>query len=56
MSCALITHQEEAAYLDFLSQSFHSKAITGLSICIRKPIAATSSLDRCIRVWNYETK
>lgn len=43
-------------YLDLLSQSFHSKAITGLSICIRKPIVATSSLDRCLRVWNYQTK
>lgn len=52
----VIAHQEEAVYLDLLSQSFHSKAITGLSICIRKPLVATSSLDRCVRVWNYETK
>lgn len=48
--------QEESACFDLLSQSFHSKAITGLSVCVRKPVVATSSLDRCIRIWNYETK
>eukprot|EP00066_Takifugu_rubripes_P026110 XP_011615376.1 PREDICTED: LOW QUALITY PROTEIN: cilia- and flagella-associated protein 57 [Takifugu rubripes] len=53
---AVDVKQEESAYFDLLSQSFHSKAITGLSICIRKPIVATSSLDRCVRIWNYETK
>lgn len=52
----LVLRQEHAAYFCWLAQSFHSKAITGLSVCIRKPIVATSSLDRCVRVWNYETK
>uniref|UniRef100_H3CPL1 Cilia and flagella associated protein 57 n=1 Tax=Tetraodon nigroviridis TaxID=99883 RepID=H3CPL1_TETNG len=53
---AVAVDQEKAAYLDLLAQSFHSKAITGLSVCIRKPIVATSSLDCCVRIWNYETK
>ncbi|XP_068171387.1 cilia- and flagella-associated protein 57 [Antennarius striatus] len=43
-------------HFDFLLQSFHSKSITGLSVCIRKPIVATSSLDQSVRIWNYETK
>uniref|UniRef100_A0A665U2J0 Cilia and flagella associated protein 57 n=1 Tax=Echeneis naucrates TaxID=173247 RepID=A0A665U2J0_ECHNA len=48
--------KEEPLHFDFLSQSLHSKSITGLSICLRKPIAATSSLDHSVRIWNYETK
>ncbi|KAF3855712.1 hypothetical protein F7725_016435 [Dissostichus mawsoni] len=36
---------KEEPHFEFLSQSFHSKSITGLSVCIRKPLAATSSLD-----------
>ncbi|KAM4604692.1 cilia- and flagella-associated protein 57 [Polymixia lowei] len=45
----------EQAHFEFLSHSFHSKAITGLSICTRKPLIATSSLDRSVRIWNFET-
>ncbi|XP_077948631.1 cilia and flagella associated protein 57 isoform X2 [Gasterosteus aculeatus] len=43
-------------HFEFLSQSFHSKSITGVSVCIRKPLVATSSLDHSVRIWNYETK
>ncbi|XP_071773803.2 cilia and flagella associated protein 57 [Centroberyx gerrardi] len=46
----------EQAQFEFLSHSFHSKAITGLSICIRKPLMATCSLDHSVRIWNYKTK
>ncbi|XP_044067286.1 cilia- and flagella-associated protein 57 isoform X2 [Siniperca chuatsi] len=49
-------NKEEHVHFEFLSQSFHSKSITGLSICIRKPLVATSSLDHSVRIWNYETK
>ncbi|XP_060925292.1 cilia- and flagella-associated protein 57 [Limanda limanda] len=49
-------NKDERAHFEFLSQSFHSKSITGLSVCLRKPLAATSSLDRSVRIWNYETK
>ncbi|KAJ3594915.1 hypothetical protein NHX12_004220 [Muraenolepis orangiensis] len=45
----------EQAYFEFLSSSFHSRPITGLSICIRKQLVATCSLDRSVRVWNYDT-
>ena len=30
----------------------HSGAITGLSLCVRKPLAATCGADRSIRLWN----
>ncbi|XP_063330906.1 cilia- and flagella-associated protein 57 isoform X3 [Pelmatolapia mariae] len=48
--------KEDKLHFEFLSQSFHSSSITGLSICIRKPLVATCSLDRSVRIWNYETK
>ncbi|KAF5888302.1 cilia- and flagella-associated protein 57, partial [Clarias magur] len=42
-------------HFEFLSHSFHSGIITGLSVCIRKPLIATCSTDRSVRIWNYET-
>eukprot|EP00756_Hemistasia_phaeocysticola_P009945 Hpha_TRINITY_DN14971_c5_g7::TRINITY_DN14971_c5_g7_i1::g.143967::m.143967 len=32
---------------------FHNGAITGIDTCVRKPLIATCSRDRTIRVWNY---
>ncbi|KAM8999832.1 cilia- and flagella-associated protein 57 isoform 1-T1 [Sarcophilus harrisii] len=45
----------EPAQFEFLMYSLHSAAITGLAVCIRKPLIATCSLDRSVRIWNYET-
>uniref|UniRef100_A0A8C8F0J8 EML-like second beta-propeller domain-containing protein n=1 Tax=Oncorhynchus tshawytscha TaxID=74940 RepID=A0A8C8F0J8_ONCTS len=45
----------EQVQFEFLSHSFHSGPITGLSVCIRKPIIATCSLDQSVRIWNVET-
>ena len=33
----------------------HSGPITGLSLCVRKPLAATCGADRSIRLWNLLT-
>ncbi|CAG5984446.1 unnamed protein product [Menidia menidia] len=55
LSSAAISKDGQLQF-EFLSQPFHSSSITGLSICIRKPIVATCSLDRTVRIWNYETK
>ncbi|XP_019645355.1 PREDICTED: cilia- and flagella-associated protein 57-like [Branchiostoma belcheri] len=43
------------AKFEVLSQSFHHGSVTGTDVCIRKPLIATASLDRSIRIWNYET-
>eukprot|EP00998_Keelungia_sp_KM082_P011069 NODE_72_length_2822_cov_65.725788_g68_i0.p1 GENE.NODE_72_length_2822_cov_65.725788_g68_i0~~NODE_72_length_2822_cov_65.725788_g68_i0.p1 ORF type:complete len:921 (-),score=372.38 NODE_72_length_2822_cov_65.725788_g68_i0:59-2716(-) len=43
----------EDAIFEPLSQPFHSMAITGLDTCIRKPLVATCSKDKTIRIWNY---
>jgi len=37
-------------------QEFHTNVVTGMSMCMRKPLIATSSLDKTIRIWNYVTK
>ena len=33
----------------------HSGSVTGLSVCVRKPLVATCGVDRSLRVWNYLT-
>jgi len=43
------------AQFEVLAQSFHSSEVTGLDVCIRKPLVATCSVDKSVRVWNYET-
>ncbi|XP_039342461.1 cilia- and flagella-associated protein 57 isoform X2 [Mauremys reevesii] len=45
----------EPAHFEYLNFPLHSAAITGLDTCIRKPLIATCSLDRSVRIWNYET-
>ncbi|KAJ3408017.1 Cilia- and flagella-associated protein 57 [Chytriomyces hyalinus] len=35
--------------------AFHYGAITGMDICIRKPLIITCSNDRTVRIWNYIT-
>lgn len=36
-----------------LSVPFHFSAITGLDVCIRKPLIVTCGEDKSVRVWNY---
>eukprot|EP01065_Artemidia_motanka_P053301 TRINITY_DN985_c0_g2_i1.p1 TRINITY_DN985_c0_g2~~TRINITY_DN985_c0_g2_i1.p1 ORF type:complete len:1226 (+),score=563.45 TRINITY_DN985_c0_g2_i1:55-3678(+) len=43
----------EDAVFEPLAQWFHSAPIIGLDTCVRKPLVATCSKDRSIRVWNY---
>lgn len=38
---------------DFLSQPFHSGAITGMDVCVRKPLVVTCGTDNTVRIWNY---
>ncbi|XP_054689063.1 cilia- and flagella-associated protein 57 isoform X1 [Grus americana] len=47
--------KEKAAYFAYLNFPLHSASITGLDVCIWKPILATCSLDRSVRIWNYKT-
>ncbi|XP_046518710.1 cilia- and flagella-associated protein 57 isoform X2 [Equus quagga] len=45
----------EPAHFEYLLYPLHSASITGLATCIRKPLIATCSLDRSVRIWNYES-
>uniref|UniRef100_A0A8C4J318 Cilia and flagella associated protein 57 n=1 Tax=Dromaius novaehollandiae TaxID=8790 RepID=A0A8C4J318_DRONO len=47
--------KEKSAHFIHLNFPLHSDSITGLDSCIRKPIVATCSLDRSVRIWNYKT-
>ncbi|KAJ7558943.1 hypothetical protein O6H91_04G062500 [Diphasiastrum complanatum] len=38
---------------ELIVQVYHSASITGLDVCLRKPILVTCSIDRSVRVWNY---
>jgi len=46
----------EHSLFEALSQPFHYDQITGLDVCTRKPLVATCSLDRTVRIWNYDNK
>lgn len=48
--------QGEPAHFEYVLYPLHSASITGLATCIRKPLIATCSLDRSVRIWNYESK
>ncbi|XP_060629266.2 cilia- and flagella-associated protein 57 [Anolis sagrei] len=54
MSAAEIS-KAEIAHFEYLNFPIHSSAVTGLDTCIRKPLVATCSLDKSVRIWNYET-
>ena len=51
----LLLLQGDKGQFELLSHSFHASEVTGLDICIRKPIVATCSVDRSVRIWNFET-
>ena len=38
---------------DILGTNNHQGPITGLDICIRKPLIVTVSTDKSVRLWNY---
>ncbi|XP_066926478.1 cilia- and flagella-associated protein 57-like [Clytia hemisphaerica] len=55
LSSADIGKQGEIAEFEMLAQSFHHGQITGLDVCIRKPLMATCGMDRSIRIWNFDS-
>ncbi|KFP73281.1 WD repeat-containing protein 65, partial [Acanthisitta chloris] len=46
--------KEKTSYFAYLNFPLHSDSITGLDICVWKPILATCSLDKSVRIWNYK--
>ena len=39
--------------IDLLAQPFHHMVITGMDVCVRKPLVVTCGIDKSVRVWNY---
>jgi len=51
----LMKAEESPAFEPVLSY-FHTGAILGLDVCIRKPLVVTCGIDKSARVWNYFEK
>jgi WD40 repeat protein len=43
------------AEFGFMTYNYHHAGITGIDVCIRKPLIATCSMDKSVRIWNYES-
>jgi len=41
---------------EYLIYPFHSRAIHGMDVCIKKYLVATCSIDKTVRIWNYNNK
>ena len=50
--------KEDTMNFELLSTSFHAPGesgldITGLDLCMRKPLVATCGVDKTVRIWNF---
>lgn len=43
-------------HFQMVGLGYHSQAILGIDVCIRKPLIATCGADKSVRVWNYLDK
>jgi WD40 repeat protein/chromosome segregation ATPase len=46
----------EERKLEPVVEGFHCGPVTGLDVCVRKPLVVTCGADRTVRVWNYLEK
>jgi WD40 repeat protein len=44
---------DEKFNFEDLIQPFHTQRITDFDICLRKPLIATCSYDKSVKIWNY---
>lgn len=47
--------KSEHAEFKYMRHSNHHGSVTGVDVCIRKPIIATCSSDKSVRIWNFES-
>ncbi|PAA47901.1 hypothetical protein BOX15_Mlig009485g2, partial [Macrostomum lignano] len=50
-----LPEKDQVEEFEPLTDPSHNGPITGLDVCLQKPLVATCSTDRSVRVWNYET-
>ena len=48
--------KEDNDNFQLVGSGYHSQAITGIDVCVRKPLVATCGADRSVRIWNYLDK
>lgn len=53
---AKIQYGEKTTQFNQVSLPVHCGRINSLDICIRKPLIATASSDKTLKIWNYEEK
>lgn len=60
MYTLLLSNQEimkaDEMNFDVLGTPNHVGAITGLDVCVRKPLIATCGLDKSVRLWNFQER
>jgi len=48
--------KEADDHFQMVGSGYHSQAISGIDVCVRKPLVATCGLDKSVRIWNYLDK
>ena len=48
-----IERPSDDAKYEYLIYPFHSRAIHGMDVCIKKHLVGTCSSDKTVRIWNY---
>lgn len=48
--------KDDAELFAPLFGGFHSDVVTGVSVCLRRPLVMTCGADKTVRVWNYVSK
>ena len=52
---ALQKATDKTIFFDYLFKGFHNAPITGMDVCLQRPLLATcSKYDNTIRIWNYK--
>ena len=53
---SVLFNSEREEVAEPLIYNFHNGRVTGLDVCIRKPLIVTCGLDKYVRIWNYVDK
>lgn len=52
MSISVDRPNDDVTY-EYLVYPFHSRAIEGMDVCVKKQLVATCSSDRTVKIWSY---
>lgn len=46
---------DEPMKFEHVVQNFHTDAITGMDVCVRKSLVATCGRDKTVKIWNFNS-